>query len=220
MLLVSKPSITVSAVSITISSAPPRTRLAPQVRRAQLLDCAVAVFAEHGIARATHSQVAARAGVSMAAVHVYFRARADLVDAVLAEVEAYLLAMTAETLRPGQPPQTALLALGRRFAADARLRPALIRVWLDWSTGVRDGVWPRYLALLDQLHARTRAVLRAGQASGDIPAGADITAAARLFIGGGHTVALMQFAGASPAEVEATIVLLVRGLVSRPAAPV
>jgi TetR/AcrR family hemagglutinin/protease transcriptional regulator len=185
-----------------------------------LLDCAVAVFAEHGIARATHSQVAARAGVSMAAVHAYFRARADLVDAVLAEVEAYLLTMTAETLRPCQPPQAALLALARRFAADARLRPALIRVWLDWSTGVRDGVWPRYLALLDQLHARTRAVLRAGQASGDIPAGADITAAARLFIGGGHTVALMQFAGASPAEVEATIVLLVRGLVSRPAAPV
>ena len=198
----------------------PRTRLAPAARRAQLLDCALQVFAEHGVARATHSQVAARAGVSMSAVHVYFRAREDLVDAVLGQVEAYLLEISGAALGEEGPARDALLALARRFAADARERPALIRVWLDWSTGVRDGVWPRYLALLEELHARTAAVLRAGQAAGGVAAGLGALTGARLFIGGGHTVALMQFAGADAEAVEAFIMKLVDSLASAAPGPV
>ena len=42
---------------------PARTRLPPADRRVQLLGHAVACFAEHGVARATQAQVAARAGV-------------------------------------------------------------------------------------------------------------------------------------------------------------
>ena len=42
------------------------------------------------------------------------------------------------------------LAIATRFAAEASANPDLIRVWLDWSTGVRQDVWPRYLELLDQ----------------------------------------------------------------------
>ena len=75
-----------------------RTRLSPEARRAQLLECALAAFAEHGVARATHSHVAERAGVSVPAVHSYFRTRDDLVAAVLSEVEAYLLEIVSSSL--------------------------------------------------------------------------------------------------------------------------
>lgn len=195
-----------------------RTRLPPAARRAQLLACAIAAFAEHGLARATHGHVAERAGVSVPAVHRYFRTREDLVDAVLAEVEAYLRALVAETLTPKLPAEAALLRLAHTFARDALARPDLIRVWLDWSTGVRDGVWPRYLVLLEALHAAAERVLRAGRRAGEVPAGMDLRAAARLLIGGGHTVALMRFAGARETEVDAFIVTLVAGL-ARPPSP-
>ena len=69
---------------------PARTRLPPEQRRTQLLTCAIAAAAEHGLARVTHAHVAERAGVSVSAVHSYFRTRDDLVGATLAEVEAYL----------------------------------------------------------------------------------------------------------------------------------
>ena len=111
---------------------PRRTRLQPEERRAQLLKCALAVFAENGIARATHSQVAELAGVSVPAVHSYFRTRDDLVAATLGEVDRYLDGIT-ETLERPVPPYDALVELGRTFVQEAETDPDMIKVWLDWS---------------------------------------------------------------------------------------
>src|SRR5690606_8975199 len=96
-----------------------RTRLAPSARRAQLLECALAAFAEHGVARATHSHVAERAGVSVPAVHSYFRTREDLVAAVLDEVEAYLLDIVSSSLGGPKAVPEALEALAVNFSRDA-----------------------------------------------------------------------------------------------------
>ena len=78
-----------------------RTRLDPHDRRAQLLACSVAVFAEYGVARATHSQVAMKAGTSVSAVYSYFRTRQDLTIATLTEVERYLDRIFEETRAKG-----------------------------------------------------------------------------------------------------------------------
>lgn len=53
--------------------------------REALLDAAVALFAEQGVAATTSAQIAARAGVTPALVHYYFRPRACLLDAVVDE---------------------------------------------------------------------------------------------------------------------------------------
>src|SRR5690606_11654369 len=102
----------------------------------------IAAFAEHGLGRATHSHVAKRAGVSVPAVHSYFRTRDDLVAAVLDEVEAFLLKLNSETLSNSQfGVREALELLATRFAREALEKPDIVKVWLDWSTGVRADVW-------------------------------------------------------------------------------
>jgi len=63
------------------------------------------------------------------------------------------------------------------------------------------------------LHAAAEAVLRDGQHAGTVSAALDVPAAARLLIGGGHTVALMQFAGASADQIETFIVQLIDALI-------
>ena len=185
-----------------------RTRLQPEERRAQLLKCALEVFAEHGIARATHSHVAERAGVSVPTVHAYFRTRDDLVAAVLGVVGAYLDGIT-KPLEAEATPYEALMALGRTFVQKAEDDPDIIRVWLDWSTGVGLDVWPDYLATLDRMHKAVETVLERGRRTGAVPEDIDIRAAAQIYIGGGHTVALMTFAGRPKDEIDRSIVQLV-----------
>ncbi|MDO8839408.1 MAG: TetR/AcrR family transcriptional regulator [Parvibaculum sp.] len=187
-----------------------RTRLAPEVRRSQLLECALAAFAEHGVARATHSHVAERAGVSVPAVHSYFRTREDLVTAVLGEVETYLIEIVSRSLGGPKSVSEALTELAVNFARDAKDKPDMIKVWLDWSTGVRADVWPRYMDVLERLHGIARKVLERGKREGVIPQGLNVKAAARVYLGGGHTVALMQFSDATSSEFEAVIDHLVR----------
>ncbi len=189
-----------------------RTRLQPEERKAQLLGCAVAAFAEHGVARATHSHVAERAGVSVSAVHSYFRTRDDLVQATLGEVEAYLVDIVSTSLGGRRPVFETLMTLATRFAADAREKPDMIKVWLDWSTGVGAEVWPRYLDVLDRLHRMARKVFARGKREGLLARDLNTGAAARIYIGGGHTVALMRFAGAGRHEVDLVIDQLVKGV--------
>lgn len=172
-------------------------RLPPKERREQLLQCAIAAFADHGISRATHSHVADRAGTSVSTVHSYFRRREDLQQAVLNAVEEYLTGLVGSCLAGHEPVEVTLNRLATRFAAEASTNPDLIRVWLDWSTGVRQDVWPQYLDLLEDLHAKSKAVFARGIEEGVLSPQLNTTAAARLYIGGGHTLALMQFSKVS-----------------------
>ncbi|MFZ3034530.1 MAG: TetR family transcriptional regulator [Parvibaculum sp.] len=181
---------------------PKRTRLQPLERRAQLVACAVSAFAEHGVARATHSHVAERAGISVSAVHSYFRTREDLVEAVLDEVEASLLEMVLGSLGGEGTARDCLMALATQFTRAARVDPDMIKVWLDWSTGVRADLWPRYVKLNDRFNAAAEKLLARGKREGEVAEKLNVKAAARLYIGNGHTIALMQFADVSKCEVD------------------
>jgi TetR/AcrR family hemagglutinin/protease transcriptional regulator len=190
---------------------PARTRLSPDDRRAQLLDHAVACFADHGIARATQAQVAARAGVSVSAVYSYFRTRADLVTVVLDNVASTIAAMVVDALAAPASPVEALLRLATRTADLAVDRPDVVRVWLDWSSGVRADVWPQFLVLQQQLQLLVAGELT--RISPDAPA-ATIRSAARLFVGGAHTLALMRFENVGAADRAIFIDQMVGGTVA------
>lgn len=176
---------------------PARTRLSPDDRRAQLLHKAVACFADHGIARATQAQVAARAGVSVSAVYFYFRTRSDLIAAVLDSVAATITTMVADALAAPAAPAEVLLRLANRTADLAVDQPDVVRVWLDWSSGVRADVWPQFLVLQQQLQMLVCGELI--RISPDASA-ATIRSAARLFVGGAHTLALMRFENVDAAD--------------------
>jgi TetR/AcrR family hemagglutinin/protease transcriptional regulator len=191
---------------------PTRTRLAPDDRRAQLLGHAVACFADHGIARATQAQVAARAGVSVSAVYSYFRTRADLVAAVLETVETRIVAMVEAALATPAPPVAALTRLATHTADMAVQQPEIVRVWLDWSTGVRADVWPAFLLLQGRLRTLVETILRTMDNDGQPPPHHLVTSAARLFVGGAHTLALMRFEAVSAAELALFIDQMVGGV--------
>lgn len=183
-------------------SEPLQRRMQPDKRRSQLIESAIKATAEHGIARVTHSQVARISGVSVPTVHAYFRTRADLVDTVLATVDELLSKNTSKALAANTSVRERLFRVALGFAQDARERPDLILVWLDWSTGVRSPVWDRYQVWLNQLHRQVEDLLREELA--DILSPRDIAIRARLYVGGGHTLALMQFAGAKPGVIRRT----------------
>jgi TetR/AcrR family hemagglutinin/protease transcriptional regulator len=191
---------------------PPRTRLSPEDRRAQLLQHALASFADHGIARATHAHVAARAGVSVSAVYSYFRTRADLVAAVLHAVEATIETMVQSALTTPHPAPEALTILAGKTAEMALQEPHTVRIWLDWSTGVSAEAWPQFLLMQARLHALIETVIT--RSPGALPTNppAAIKAAARIFVGSAHTLALMQFEAVPKVELDAFIAQMVSGV--------
>lgn len=191
-----------------------KKRLRPELRREQLVRCALGAFAEHGVSRATHSHVAKLSGVSVPAVHSYFRTREDLQSAVLEVVETYLIEIVTSSLHTEAPVTQALEKLATLFANEAHEKSDIIKVWLDWSTGVRAGVWPRYLLLLGKLHAVAADLFERGKREGEIHPTLDVDATARLFIGGGHTLALMQFADVSNEDVKVFIDHFTRSVIA------
>lgn len=195
-----------------MTAKPARTRLSPADRHAQLIRHAIACFADHGIARATQAQVAVRAGVSVSAVYSYFRTRGDLVEAVLDAVAAEITAMVSGALATPAPLPASLTQLARRTAAMAVDDPDLVRVWLDWSTGVRADTWPTFLDLQRRLQDLVETVLAQGRPRS---ANEAITrSAARLFVGGAHTLALMRFEHIDPDALDLFIEQMVGGVLA------
>lgn len=179
---------------------------------------ALAVFARRGLGEARHAEIAADAGVSVPTVFFYFPTREALVDAVLDEVERSLLDM-ATTIHAGRGPADAvLLEHLRAFAASVEASPSHARIWLDWSTAVRDEVWKRYLVFIERMLATVRATLERGQREGSIARTSGADDQARLLVGSAHMLALMKFSGAPEDRLEHFFRTLMDAVLGRPAA--
>lgn len=123
-----------------------RRRLEPNERRAQLLEHAISAFAEAGIERAVHADVAVRANVSTPTVFKYFPTREALVDAVLSEVEDSLIVL--ETYLPNGvtlSPSELVRAVAGALSQLCRERPDLMKVSLIWSVAF-SSIRARYLS--------------------------------------------------------------------------
>lgn len=179
-----------------------RRRMDPDERRAQLLACAIKAFAARGIDRATHADVAREAGVSVPTVFVYFPTRAELADAVLVETDRFFTGMVGDALASATDPHKALMTVATTFADMADSHPDHVRVWLDWSTAVRDELWPRYLEFQERVIGLMRKSIRTGQRKGLVPAAVAADDAARMIVGDAHMVALMKLSGRPKRQVD------------------
>ncbi|OLL30960.1 TetR family transcriptional regulator [Burkholderia sp. SRS-W-2-2016] len=99
--------------------------------REHLLDVAVRLFAERGIANTTVAQIAAASGVTSAMVHYWFQTREKLLDALF---EEKLLVAFDSVWQPADPAHDDPLALTqgivtRMFDVTARM-PWLPSLWL------------------------------------------------------------------------------------------
>jgi TetR/AcrR family transcriptional regulator, hemagglutinin/protease regulatory protein len=179
----------------TLNKGTRRRRLNPAARRAELLSTALAVFARRGIGRATHAEVAEESGCSLATAFVYFPTREDLVAAVLGEVERFYTEMMAVEHGRELPGQRAIRHYVDAFTDSVGKHPDYARVWLEWSTAIRDEIWPQYLAFQERIVSALSATIDRGKADGTIAADIDDDEAARLMIGAAHMLVQMKFSG-------------------------
>ncbi len=137
-----------------------RRRLDPDARREQLLEHAFSAFAEAGIERAVHADVALRAGVSTPTVFKYFPTRDALVNAVLDRVQTTLIDLIEcvpdnSNIEPAEI--TRLWALALNYLCETQ--PNLMKVGLCWSVAfspIRDRYQSFENLMLDMLKSRMK----------------------------------------------------------------
>lgn len=191
-------------------------RLTPIERRAQLLACALRVFARRGLGEARHAEIAKEAGVSVATTFFYFPTRADLVHAVLDEVERFYCAMAEQMHQHLLPAPQVMLNHAKTFADSVDTQPDYARVWLDWSTAIRDEVWPRYLQFQERVVQIVENTIRRGQREGSLSPAIDPSDEAHLLFGSAHMIAQMKFTRQSPEKISRFLDTLVQIAIGGP----
>jgi TetR/AcrR family hemagglutinin/protease transcriptional regulator len=189
-------------VTAEATSEAPRRRLRPEERRAQLLETALEVFARRGFGRAGHTEIAEAAGVAVSTVFLYFKTREALVDAVLTEVGRFYLDLAIRIHHRDEPCRDILVEHRAAFHDSLRTHPHHARLALDWSTAIREELWPRYIKFIDKLVANHMRTIRRGQAAGDVPEGVDPETSARMLIASAQMTAQQRLTGADPELVE------------------
>ena len=123
-----------------------RRRLTPEQRVGQLLETALELFAEKGLGRAGHGDIAKRAGVSTGTVFNYFPTIEDLNTAVMDTVSHETLAIfedQADVISGSSP----ILIYGARLLAVVDRNPNLLKIFLNWSHSYSDPFRGRFLEL-------------------------------------------------------------------------
>jgi AcrR family transcriptional regulator len=91
-----------------ISSAEPRWRRLPEERPRQILDAALAVFAEHGLVAARLDDIARRAGLSKGTIYLYFPNKEELFREVIRSSVIAFIEQAEEYSANAQSPVVAL----------------------------------------------------------------------------------------------------------------
>jgi AcrR family transcriptional regulator len=161
----------------------PRWRRRPNERPQEILDAALQVFAEHGLARARVEDVATCAGVSKGTVYLYFESKEELFREAIRDRIARTLEMLESATPPGDPV--------------ARLRRFIDAYWKHLRRPLFASMYRLILAELPQFPGFTRfygeevsdkvmelaaQIVREGVESGHFRA-IDPTVAARMTVG-------------------------------------
>lgn len=184
-------------------------RLDPSQRRPQLLECAMRVFARRGLGGARHSEIAKEAQVSVPTVFFYFPTREALVKAVLDEVARFLTEMTVRIHDSSAPAPDIILAHTKAFADSVDAHPDYARVWLDWSTAMREEIWPLYLEFQENIVGIIANTIRRWQRKRGMSE-EEAEDDARLLVGSAHMIAQLKFTRCAPEKVDHFLRTLVR----------
>ena len=179
-------------------------------RRALLLRCAISVFARRGIGAAHHAEIAREAKVSVPTVFVYFPTRDALLSAVLDEVARFFSEM-AETIHDQHRPAPEIILHHTRAFADAvATHPDHTRVLLEWSTALREEVWPLYAKFHDKAVAMIARTIRRWRMETGSDRDPDAEDDARVIAATGYVLVQMKMANLPAARIERFLQTLVR----------
>jgi TetR/AcrR family transcriptional regulator len=95
-----------------------------------LLAAATQLFAEHGVAATTFAMIAKRAGLTPAMLHYYFTNREQLLDVVVEERLAPLIAAVWTPVEAGAPAHELLLGIVERLLAGIARMPWVASTWM------------------------------------------------------------------------------------------
>ncbi|WP_419811852.1 TetR/AcrR family transcriptional regulator [Bacterioplanoides sp.] len=170
-----------------------RRRLQPEERRRLLLTYAVEVFALRGIGRGGHTEIAEMGGVSVATVFNYFKTREALVEAVLEDVERFMISLAEEVYAREENPVHAIRAHIKAFLNACEEHPSYVKVWLEWSASVREETWPSYLEFQNRLLDMIAKQVEKGVKSGSMESGLAPKERARWALGNAQMLVSMVF---------------------------
>jgi AcrR family transcriptional regulator len=164
-------------------------------RRQQILAAAQRCFAREGFHRTTMQDVVREAELSPGAIYRYFPSKTELVVAIADERHQREAALLEVSARRGKAPEDLRRAMQRFFEslaepAEQETRRVGIQVWAE---ALRD---PQVLKVVrrgvDLPRARLAALVRAGQAQGELRPDLDADALARAMIALFHGFVLQQ----------------------------
>jgi DNA-binding transcriptional regulator YbjK len=139
----------------------------PEARRRSILEAAIRVIAEVGVAGATHRRIAAEAGVALGSTTYYFPTLADLVRAALGLVAADFaqdLDRWRAALQHADQPAATLVGLAEAYLAD---RPrALLEYELYLAAARSDELRPLARQWLEGLRTLLRGLAEESVADG------------------------------------------------------
>lgn len=204
-----------------MSSAESRPTQAERRTRSRnaLLEAAARGVARNGFAELSLAAVAAEAGYTRGALYHQFAGKEDLALAVVdwfhqswqQEVGRLLVVDSADTT-------DTLITVARRHAIFCRREIAGVLLNLRVEFGQRDHPIARAITdILDTLGKDCATLIRAGRASGDIPAGPPAKITATAYLGALEAITI-NLAGARPYDVELAE-RTARGILGLPPAP-
>lgn len=156
------------------------------------------MVARRGFGRAGHAEIAEAAGVAVSTVFLSFPTRAALLDAVLEEVGRLCLDPAIRIHAQDGPCRGILRAPRLAFHASLESHPHHARIALDWSTALREALWPRYMAFVDRLVANHVRTIEGGIREGDVAPSVDPETSVRLLIGSARRTAQLRLMGSTP----------------------
>jgi TetR/AcrR family transcriptional regulator len=112
-------------------SEPRRRTFTEEARRRQIVDRTIELVAERGPAAASLSAIAARAGISKAAVLYHFASKDAVLDATMSHVLDSYVAAVGERVDAADGPDGMLVAYVRGTLAYMRDHPAHVRVLVE-----------------------------------------------------------------------------------------
>lgn len=194
-------------------------------RRKQILEAAVAVFAERGFHKTRVSDIARKAGVAYGLIYHYFDSKDDVLNSVFEDNWSVFLKVLGDLEASAELTASEKLKAIAELLVDAlQVAPQIIQVVIqEISRSDRFGEAQKVTAF-EGAFAVVRSIVRQGQEAGQIRASLDPQVAAYVFFGALETVCTGFLLGSiacstkeQAAVVKRTIIeIMLQGMSSRP----
>ena len=152
----------------------PKWRRRKEARPGEIVDAALAVFAEKGFAVAKLDDIARRAGISKATLYLYFETKEDIFRAVATKAVASLLEALESPAEGSDAPFTelapTLLSLAARMMSSERL-PAIARIVIGESRNFPDLARIWHDDVVSRVMGVVTAIIARAQARGEVAPG-------------------------------------------------